>query len=372
MPEPIKNFFSPRLVRLLAADITRVEPAFPAQAFIRQATAGLEELELLGRARHIARALGEHLPRDYPRAVDVLLRSVGRKYVPEEQVISGMEPFFYMPHTLFVAEYGLEHFELSLKAQHQLTKRFSAEFSIRPFIAKDPERIFAQLLAWTTDPDPLVRRLCSEGTRSRLPWALRVAWLDANPKRVLELLERLRDDSASVVRRSVANNLNDLGKVHPDLVVQTCHRWLKGASPELQQLVRHALRSLIKKAHPGALSLLGNGSHPQIEITQVRLAPSVIHVGDELRFSFLLRSAAAHSQELLVDFTVHFVKANGSLRPKTFKLKKLTLAGNATAALEGKISFAAMSTRRHYPGRHHLEALVNGIAYPLASFDLRP
>ena len=217
MAELLKSFFSPAVVRRLAGDIARVRPYFGSRAFIRDGTAGLEELELLDRGRHIARALGAHLPQDYREAIEILLHSLGPEHSTDELISVGMAPFFYLPHVLFVAERGLDHFDLSMRAQYELTKRFSAEFSIRSFIAKDPERTFAVMHGWTTDADAHVRRLVSEGTRLRLPWARRVAWLDDNPERVLELLELLRDDTSTFVRRSVANNLNDLGKVHPQL-----------------------------------------------------------------------------------------------------------------------------------------------------------
>lgn len=252
MAEPLKTFFSPALVRRLASDVVRGHPSFPARAFIKDATAGLEELELLDRGKQIAAALGEHLPPSYPDAIEVLLRSLGPEHATDELVGVGMAPFFYLPHVLFVAERGLDHFELSLRAQYELTKRFSAEFSIRPYIARDPERTFAVLREWARDENAHVRRLVSEGTRLRLPWASRVEWLDRNPNRVLELLELLKDDPTTLVRRSVANNLNDLGKLHPRLLVETCAAWLDDASAERRALVEHALRSAAKAVRFGS------------------------------------------------------------------------------------------------------------------------
>ena len=149
MAAALKTFFSPALVRRLASDIERVHPGFPARAFVRQACAGLQSLELLDRGKHIARALGSHLPPDYPEAVAVLLRSLGPEHASEELIGAGMAPFFYLPHTMFVAERGLEHFDVSMRAQYELTKRFSAESSIRPYIASYPERTFAVLREWT-------------------------------------------------------------------------------------------------------------------------------------------------------------------------------------------------------------------------------
>jgi hypothetical protein len=170
--------------------------------FVRRATAGLAALELLDRGRHITRALAECLPQPYPNALRVLLRSLGPEHGRDELVGAGMAPFFYLPHTLYVAEYGLEHFDRSMRAQYELTQRFSAEGSIRPYIARYPDRTLAVLRSWARDPNPHVRRLVSEGTRLRLPWAQRVEWLDLHPDRVLELLELLKDDPAAMVRRS--------------------------------------------------------------------------------------------------------------------------------------------------------------------------
>ena len=231
MGEPLKSFFSPALVRRLAGDIVRVHPAFPARRFVAQACAGLDALELLDRGRHIASVLARHLPTPYPDAVPVLVKSLGPEHASDELIGAGMAPFFYLPHTIFIAEHGLDHFDISMQAQYELTKRFSAEASIRPYIAKYPERTFDQLGTWARDGNAHVRRLVSEGTRLRLPWAPRVSWLDEHPERVVALLEMLKDDPASVVRRSVANNLNDLGKVHPSLLIQTCDSWLVGCAP---------------------------------------------------------------------------------------------------------------------------------------------
>ncbi len=233
------------------------------------------------------------------------------------------------------------------------------------------ERTFAQLRVWAADENAHVRRLVSEGTRLRLPWASRVAWLDANPRRVLALLELLKDDPTMLVRRSVANNLNDLSKVHADQSVETCRAWLRTTSPETRTLVRHALRSLVKKGHRGALDVLGVGASPHVELSAARLSAKAIRLGAEIRFSFSLQSTSSRAQELVVDYAMHFVKANGTSRPKVFKLRRITLEANESASFEGKVSFAPMTTRQHYPGRHRIEVLVNGVAFPLGELEVR-
>jgi 3-methyladenine DNA glycosylase AlkC len=370
MGDALKTFFSPALVRRLAGDMVRADATFRSRTFIEQATAGLDELELMDRGKHIMRALALHLPPAYPDAVDVLLRSLGPKHATDELLGVGMAPFYYLPHLLYVAEHGLGHFELSMRAQYELTKRFSAEASIRPFIAKEPERTLDVLRGWASDEDAHVRRLVSEGTRLRLPWAMRVAWLDRNPERVLALLELLKDDPTTVVRRSVANNLNDLGKVHPKLLTETCAAWLDGASAERRALVEHALRHAIKRGEPGALRLLGFGTKPAVAIEDVRFEPKRVAIGGRVGLRFALQSQARKAQSLLVDFAVHFVKANGSTAPKVFKLQRIELAPRGRAELQASVSLAIHTTRKPRPGTHRVDVLVNGVAFAAGSFEV--
>jgi 3-methyladenine DNA glycosylase AlkC len=370
MADALKTFFSQALVRRLAAEIADVYPSFAARAFEKSACRGLEELELMDRGKHIAKALAAHLPESYPEAIAVLLRSLGPVHAGDELVGMGMAPFFYLPHTLYVSTHGLDHFELSLRAQYELTQRFTCEASIRPFIAKDPERTFAKLIVWAKDARPHVRRLVSEGTRLRLPWATRVAWLDQNPERVLVLLEALKDDPASVVRRSVANNLNDLGKVWPELLLRTAAAWLKGASKERRALVEHALRSAVKRAEPGVLELLGYGKKPKVRLEEVSFEPKRVLIGERATLSFVLRSTAREPQDLLVDVAVHFVKAAGHAAPKVFKLKRVLLPKGGQVAFRTRISLAVHTTRVPHPGTHAVDILVNGQRLPAGSFDV--
>jgi 3-methyladenine DNA glycosylase AlkC len=370
MAGTLKAFFSPALVKRLAADLARVHPAFPAEAFSHAASAGLARLELLDRGRHIAGVLARNLPAAYPDALDILLRSLGPEHASDELLGVGMAPFFYLPHTIFVAERGLEHFDISMRAQYELTKRFSAESSIRPFITKDPERAWVWLERWAADNNPHVRRLVSEGTRLRLPWAQRVSWLDKNPERVLALLERLKDDSASLVRRSVANNLNDLGKIHAPLLIQTCRAWLVDASTERRALIEHALRSAVKRGVPEALSLLGYGRASAVAIGQVRLTPKRVAIGRRVSIACVVRNDAGKTQNLLLDLAVHFVKANGRTSPKVFKLKRVTLPPGAETAVATSVSLSVHSTRTPRPGRHVVDLIVNGKPLSLGSFHV--
>jgi 3-methyladenine DNA glycosylase AlkC len=357
-------------VRRLAADLARVHPAFPAPAFVKDACDGLDRLELIDRGRHIARALGKHLPQPYPDALDVLVRSLGPEHATDELIGVGMAPFFYLPHTLFVAERGLQHFDLSMAAQYELTKRFSAESSIRPYIARDPERALALLHTWTKDRNAHVRRLVSEGTRLRLPWSQRVPWLDANPERILALLELLKDDPAPMVRRSVANNLNDLGKARPELLVRTAAAWLQDASIERRRLVEHALRSAIKRGDREALRLLGFGRSAAVKLSGVTFTPRRVRIGGRVVMTFVLRSTGRAPQDLLVDVAVHFVKARGTTAAKVFKVGRLTLAPGGRSNLKAAFSLAVHTTRVPNPGRHAVDVMINGKVIRAGAFQV--
>jgi 3-methyladenine DNA glycosylase AlkC len=369
MAEPLRNHFTLDVARRLAAAVAREWPPFDAAAFLADVADGFEALELMDRGRHIARALHRHLPADYPSAIDVLLRTV-RDRPARVEGDGGMASFFYLPHVAFVAEFGLEHFDQSMHAQYVLTQRFTAEFSIRPFIERHERKALMMLRAWARDPDAHVRRLVSEGTRPRLPWAGRLRRFQQDPSPVLALLELLKDDPEPYVRRSVANNLNDIGKDHPAVLVDVARRWMEGASAERRALVRHALRTLVKHGHPGALAVLGFGRKADVTIEDAVIAPKRVSKGGKVVVTFSVRSTARRPQQVLVDLRVHFVKATGRASPKVFKLKSATLAAGATMSCRKTVTLADLTTRQHYPGRHLVEALVNGHALPIGAFTL--
>jgi 3-methyladenine DNA glycosylase AlkC len=221
----------------------------------------------------------------------------------------------------------------------------------------------------------------SEGTRLRLPWAPRVAWLDANPERVLALLELLKDDPSTMVRRSVANSLNDLGKVRPDLLNRTAAAWLKGdgngngvagagavASAERRALIEHALRGAVKRGDAAALRLLGFGKKASVTLEHVVFKPRRVTIGGGVTMTFTLRSTARATQDLLIDVAVHFVKARGVTAPKVFKLKRLTLPPREQIDLQTSFSLAIHTTRIPRPGVHAVDVLVNGQRISAGSF----
>lgn len=248
-------------IECLAHNISLVFPKFDGESFQRTALAGLKPLAILQRGQHLARVLRQHLPERYEDAINILMRSLTPPLSRTDEL--GLAVFFYLPHVSFVAAYGLDAegndrrdpFETSMLAQYELTRRFSAEFSMRPFLIRWPERTVSRLMEWTRDPDPHVRRLCSEGARPRLPWAMRIPAFVADPTPVLPILEALKDDEDLYVRRSVANHVGDIAKDHPQLAFEICERWLAGASSERKWMIRHAVRHPAKKGVKAALRL---------------------------------------------------------------------------------------------------------------------
>ncbi len=367
MAEPLKNQFGAPVVRRLADEIAAAYPQFDRRTFVRDALHGFSAMELLDRGRHIARALRRHLPVDFGKAIDILLATLPAEKVPA----GGMASFYYLPHTEFVRLFGVDHFADSMRALHALTQVFTSEFALRPFLESRTKATMAQLSKWTRDPTEHVRRLVSEGTRPRLPWAPRLHVFADDPSPVLALLERLKDDPSLYVRRSVANHLNDIGKDHPDRLIDVTGRWMKNASAERRWIVAHALRSSVKKGNPAALAVLGFASTSALRVVARSLTPAKVPLGGKVTVTVSLANPTKHTQRAVVDLIVHFVKANAGTAPKVFKLSNVELAPGQQIVLRKTISLADMTTRKHYPGRHRVELQSNGVIEPLGHFEVQ-
>lgn len=377
MAEPLKNQYGPDIPRRIADMISAAYPGFRRQVFLDYVLPDYDSLELMPRGWHMADGLFHALPDSYPKAVDILLASlppakpaVSETSPTQDREGGSLTPFLFMPHTFFVARYGLADFEASMRAQYELTQRFTAEFSIRPFLQQHPQATLERLQDWIDDPSEHVRRLISEGTRPRLPWASRLPDFQRDPAPVLALLEQLQDDPSLYVRRSVANNLNDIGKDHPDLLLSTAERWHQGAGKERQWIVRHALRNTLKAGEPRALALFGFAATQAIKVTQADITPQHLRIGETTTLSCVIRNASTKAQALMIDFQVHFVKANGSTRAKVFKLAQTQLAAGESLAITKKISLAPLTTRKLYGGQHRVDLLINGQCHPLGHFQL--
>jgi 3-methyladenine DNA glycosylase AlkC len=374
MAEPFKNLLNPEGVAQAAAQLARVAPGFDAAGFVQQAIAGLDTLELKARAMQIATALEATLPADFGTAADLIEASLAPAPDPERLAEQGRDDaglagWILWPVGEFISRRGMDQPERALAALRALTQRFTAEFAIRPFIVRHPALCWATLARWTIDPSAHVRRLVSEGSRPRLPWGLRLQSLVADPSPTLPLLRALQDDPSEYVRRSVANHLNDIAKDHPDVVAQWLADHLPGAPAQRQALLRHASRTLIKAGDAAVLAAWGLGERFRGSAA-LTLSPATLSVGDTLSLQLDLRSSAARSQRLAIDYAVHHVKAGGHTTPKVFKGWVIEMPPGEQRLLLRRHSFKPISTRRYHPGRHAVDLRINGQVVAAAGFDL--
>jgi 3-methyladenine DNA glycosylase AlkC len=286
-----------------------------------------------------------------------------------DNLSSGLRGWILWSVGEYIARHGQDRPQRALAALHALTQRFTAEFSIRPFIVRHPALVFATLQRWTTDASPQVRRLVSEGSRPRLPWGLRLQALVQDPSPTLPLLAALQDDPSEDVRRSVANHLNDIAKDHPQVVVDWLQTHLPGAPATRRALLRHASRTLVKQGHPGALQAWGLGAALRGD-AELTLTPRRVVLGGEVRFTLRLRSTSSRAQKLAIDYAVHHVKADGSRTPKVFKGWTIELPARGETSLAKRHSLRPVTTRRYHGGVHALAVQVNGRPVAEASFTL--
>jgi len=373
LPEAFKNWFSRDLIAGMGDHFVRVWPAFDRAGFVSAASSGLEKLELKERSTQITAAMVTFLPRDFKESAAIILASLGPvagvNIGNTEVNPDGLDGWAVMPMSDFVGIYGLSHFDLAMGLQKEMTKRSSSEFGIRYLILENPKRALAAMAKWTGDSDHHVRRLVSEGSRPRLPWGMRLPVFVTDPSPLLPLLEALKDDESEYVRRSVANNLNDIAKDHPDVVAGVARKWLRKADKNRQKLVKHACRTLIKQGHKNTLSALGFDP-PEIEIEQFEIKTPTVKFGEPLLFELSLASTSKRAQPLIIDYAIHHRKANGGTTPKVFKWKTITLDNQASHAAIRKHPLRKITTRVYYPGTHRVEILINGVSFGGGEFEL--
>ncbi|MEN0041262.1 MAG: DNA alkylation repair protein, partial [Pseudomonadota bacterium] len=352
----------------------RANKKFDRNQFVTLASDGLDALELKERPSQITDALESTLGNDFNTACDMLLAAL---HPHDAEPLSGQSTdergiagWPIMPMADWVARRGLDAPERSLAVLKEMTKRFSAEFAIRHYFVAHPQTTLEKAMEWTRDENEHVRRLASEGSRPRLPWGIRLNGFVDDPAPLLPLLTALRDDESEYVRRSVANNLNDIARDHSDLVAQIAANWLADAPHDRVRLVRHACRSLIKAGHQSTLQALGYGK-PEVEIAEFTVTPDAIKLGESITITVELESTAKTEQGLIVDFAMHHRMANGSTSRKVFKWKDVTVAPGESATWTKKVAVKPVTTRNHYPGEHLVELLINGESLGKRSFDLR-
>ncbi|WP_114287392.1 DNA alkylation repair protein [Candidatus Halocynthiibacter alkanivorans] len=371
--EPFKNWLSPELVVCIADHLQTHVDEFDRPSFEQPVLAALPALELKQRAQCIADHIHAALPADFAsrnKILRAMLHPDAENGFEGGSDGAGLRGWGIYPLTIVVGQHGLADFDASLELLKEMTKRGTSEFDVRPFLMADQARALAIITDWTVDANQHVRRCASEGTRPRLPWGMQLSGLVADPAPLLPLLRALRDDPEEYVRRSVANSLNDIAKDHPDLVADLTHDWMKDASKPRERLLRHACRTLIKQGHSHALAAFGIAP-PQLEFGPLTVLSPVVEFGGAVEFSASIASTVALPQALIIDYIVHFKKANGTQAGKVFKWKKLTLEAGQSLKLSRKHPIRAITTRKYYAGQQAVSLRINGTDFGRAEFELR-
>lgn len=362
--------FNKAKVEQIAGEIHRVHPSFKRNEFIHDVVNRFPELELKARISWIAECLKKYLPGDYRSAVDILVKALPAPNNPELSD-DDFGDFIYAPYAEYVAKNGCTkaYLQWSLNALYEMTQRFSAEDAIRYFINAFPAETLKKLLLWAKDPHYHVRRLCSEGTRPKLPWSQKINIAITAP---LPILDNLFSDKTRFVTRSVANHINDISKIDPDVALETISKWQKSGKQkpeEMDYIVRHALRTLVKQGNPKAMKLLGFHHDPRISVSKL-VVPKQVKMNTALEFSFKLQ--AHEDTSVIIDYILYFQNKSGTLNSKkVFKLSKLTLIRDKSVIVSKRHMLREhMTTRRLYPGKHEIEIQINGKRLAKGSFLL--
>lgn len=365
----MKDGLNAEAIMRISKSLEKVSPDFNAKGFQEDALIAIENLELKQRVEALIEVLHQFLPEDYPEAAKILLCL--KPYWDWGDPNDSLRGFAAWPLIDYSAVYGLQHPELALSVLKELTALFSAEFAIRSFFIQHYELTYSTVIQWLQDEDYHVRRLVSEGSRPRLPWGLRLQGYVQDPEPLRNILHELKDDQEDYVYRSVANNLNDISKDHPEWVIDLCKQWQnQGAGESCQWVIKHATRSLVKTGHPKVFSLLGYSENPNVKLSNLQLGKQHIRIGESLEFSFTLHNAGVDDLNCVVDYAVHYLKANGKTSPKVYKLKTVSLKAGESLAVSKKQSFKLTTTRQLYPGEHQLAIMVNGVEQKQIVFSL--
>jgi 3-methyladenine DNA glycosylase AlkC len=379
MAEAFKNVYSQHSIQNMASHLGRAmsecvpQSSFDQQAFISMATNDLDSLEMKQRADQIVEALVKYLPKDFESCAKVFLASLAKEEDgagmgnTEPRQNTGIEGWLIAPMAEYVGKFGLDNFDLSMQLFKAFTMRFTSEFGIRYFLKQKPKQTLVYLKAWLEDDNQHVRRLVSEGTRPRLPWGMRLDNFIVDPEPVIEIISKLKDDESEYVRRSVANNLNDIAKDHPERVSALAKQWLKNASKDRIRLVKHACRTLFKQGHPATLSAFGFEA-PKLDSVKFSIKPETVKVGETLDIKF--EANANVSQTWMIDYVIHHQKANGSMSPKVFKGKQVNTQKGRVVEFSKKHSFKNVTTRTYHIGEHAIEIVINGQSICRQRFEL--
>jgi len=360
MAEQLKYLYNEKFVEQLSSTINSYYNEFQKEKFYSAVfDNSWNDLELKQRMRHISTIMYDFLPKNYEESISILKKS----YKDMDSFGFRLENIIYQD---FVELYGLEDWDISMDALECFTRNCSSEFAIRQFILKNEEKAMKQMLIWANSDDHELRRLASEGCRSRLPWAVALPSFKKKPCKVLEVLEILKDDDSKYVQKSVANNINDISKDNPQIVIDIVKRW-QGHSKNRDWILKHASRTLLKASNKEILELFDYKNPSTLKLENFTCS-DIVKEGEEVLFSFDIVTKEK-MDKLRVEYKLDFLRANGKHNSKVFKISEVDdFIGNKS--INKKYSFKAISTRRYYLGVHKVSIMINGIVLDEYEFEL--
>lgn len=361
----LKDIYSPIFYDKLADTLVQTIPSFEKKMFIAQIfDDSFSQKELKDRMRHTTKVLRNFMPDDFGSAADILEKTIVllRKNQQGEDSLA----YIFLPD--YIEMYGLEDYENAIRSIEFVTQFISCEFAVRPFIIKYGDQMIHQMKKWSLHESHKVRRLASEGSRPRLPWAMALPELKKNPEAILPLLENLKNDPSEYVRRSVANSLNDIAKDHPHMVLAVAQKW-KGHSKETDAIIKHGSRTLLKQGHPEILSHYGLDSKG-LEITGFTITTPKVRIKENLEFVFAVENTNDKPKNIRLEYAVYYNKANGQLSKKVFKISERIYLSGQKESITRKQSFKLITTRKFYPGLHKLSLIINGDEKNTGIFEL--
>jgi 3-methyladenine DNA glycosylase AlkC len=361
----IKDIYSPAFYEQFAKTLEQTLPVFNKQQFLKQML--IKEfyaMEFKQRMKHTTAVLHTFLPNDFSKAViliEKIIIQLRKNKSTEDQLV-----FAFFPD--YIETYGLNDFNSSVKAIESITQFVSCEFAVRPFFLKFGKQMMDQMVEWSLHENYKVRRLASEGSRSRLPWGIALPAFKKDPKPLLPLLENLKNDPSEWVRKSVANNLNDIAKDNPEVVLAIAAKW-KGIGKGTDAIIKHGCRTLLKQGHIKILKHYGLNT-TGIVISNFRINTPKVKIGDPVEFHFTVRNSNSKSKIIRLEYAVYYNKANGQLSKKVFKISERLFKQGETSIIKRKQSFKLITTRKFYTGKHKLSLIINGEEKQAKTFEL--
>lgn len=334
-----------------------------------------ENREYKQRIAHIATILKKFLPTDYKDAIAKILELLDHveKKQPHIGVIDDTKFTLTLEYGAildsYIEQYGLDDYENSVKAIERITQFTSCEFVTHPFIVRYPDKMMKQMLIWSKHKHWGVRRLASEGCRPRLPWAMALPDLKKDPTSIIPILENLKNDPAKSVRLSVANNLNDIAKDNPEIVIELAKKW-QGESEEVDWIIKHGCRTLLKQGNSEVMELFGLGDVKNISIEDFQISTNQVKIGDSLEFCFNLLNNNDEKVKIRLEYGIYYQKANGTLTKKVCKISEKKYPANSTIRITRKHSFKVVTTRKLHPGLHQVAVIINGNEFEKYDFEL--